>query len=652
MSARSERKRHLRYRFERFMSKGPRSILLSLVLAFLVAFGVIALVRACLLWLASSPDAGAPRGLGGHLWYVFLQMTDPGNMALDGLSSGWLLLATVVAGVTGVILFSILIAFLTTALEQVFYELRRGRGPIIEAGHTLILGWNESIIDILRELVEANESQRKATVVICAELDKAYMDDYIANRLHDSKTTAIVTTTGNPSSLTELRRISARKAKSAIILSASTENSPIERQRQSDIACVNAVMSLRALQNEQNRLPIVPEILTPKNRELLGIFQDERIVTLDKSDILGRLLFQTSLSSGLEMVYRELFSFEGNEVYFYRAPWQGVTFGQLPYHFPDGVPLGISRGGRGVELMPPEDTTLGPDDEVLILAEDDSTISFSPRPLYQARDFPYTDVRLEPKNQRILILGWHSIAHTFVREASEYLAEGFSIDVMLYAPPPTLRAEVQRLGQLYPKARISLREVDVWDIDRLRAIEPYAYDSVVVLSQNPAEKDPEVTDSETLMLLLLLKRLEQQVQARERHTKVIANMLCSDRQELILQTNVDDFIISNVLISSILSQLSEEYRLKDFYDDLFTADGFEIYVKPASLYFTDFPVRADFVSLMHQARKRREICLGVRFVRQSRDAESNFGIRLNPKKDQVLELSEGDYLVVLAEDHL
>ncbi|MBW2704597.1 MAG: hypothetical protein JRF33_27585, partial [Deltaproteobacteria bacterium] len=103
----------------------------------------------------------------------------------------------------------------------------------------------------------------------------------------------------------------------------------------------------------------------------------------------------------------------------------------------------------------------------------------------------------------------------------------------------------------------------------------------------------------------------------------------------------------------IFAQLSEEPRIKEIYDDIFQEDGSEIYLKPVELYFKELPVTLRFCDMMGQALKRdEEICLGYRLDAHATEAEHNFGVRLNPAKDQQVTLNVGDTLVVLAEDEL
>ena len=50
----------------------------------------------------------------------------------------------------------------------------------------------------------------------------------------------------------------------------------------------------------------------------------------------------------------------------------------------------------------------------------------------------------------------------------------------------------------------------------------------------------------------------------------------SENQPLIARSGVNDFIISNRLVSMILAQVSKERAVKRVYDDLFSEEGSEI----------------------------------------------------------------------------
>jgi len=648
-------KEKLRYRFGQYLSKGGASIFVSLFIVFIVLFLVIVGIRVLIVNMTGvDVDPSVDEYYHGQeddVWRTWLQMTDPGNMNQDNTQSIWVKISTVLAGLVGVIILSMLIAFITTSLEKVLYNFRKGRGVVIEEDHTLILGWNERVVDIIRELIIANESEKDASVVILSTMGKEEMDDMIAKRLPSTGTTRIITTTGDFANINELHRVNIVKAKSVILLATCSESSTQDEKLSSDVLSVKAIMAIISCQDGKNELPIIAEIFSEEKRQLISFFKDENIIALDSWDIMGKLLVQTSLTSGLEMVYNEMLSFDGCEVYFYEADWNGVSFGRLPFHFIDGIPLGVYNEQDGIRLRPEENYMLVPDDQVIILAEDDSTIDFQEGAIMKPIELQLSGKKLEQKSKNILILGWHSVAEIFVRESADYLTSGTKVDIIFNKPDDILISKVEEMKKEYGDFEITLRDADPLKLETLQSSDPFEYDNIIILSQNTSELSADKIDSDTLIILLLLRNIKQEG-GLEVKTNIITQVLNSENQEIITQTDVDDFIISNKLITMILAQLSEEPLIKALYDDLFSEDGSEIYVKPADLYFKEFPVKVRFGDLIGLALKREEVCLGIRKGDKSKDSSSNFGVRLNLPKDEQVTINEGDFLVVLSEDEL
>lgn len=638
----------LNYKLERFMSKGGSSIFLSLLVVFICSFLIIILIRFIL--IKFFPQLDYFDDFWSDIWITFLQMTDPGNMNQDNTSPTWLKITTVLSGIVGVILLSMLIAFITTALEQMLYDFRKGRGKVIEEGHTLILGWNEKVVDIIRELVIANESERSASIVILSNEDKEIMDDLIAKRLPNTHSTKIITSTGDYANVNELKRVSVTKAKSVILLTTCSESSSAGDKMASDIQSVKSIMAIISCQQGENKLPIIAEIFNQEKRDLISYFNDDNIVAIDSWDIMGKLLVQTSLSSGLEMVYNEILSFDGCEIYFRSDNWNNIDFYDLPYHLKDGVPLGIYSEVNGLILRPQKGTILKNGDQVLILAEDDSTISFEKNAIITPNDIELADKRMKQKKKRVLILGWHNVASIFIRESVDYLLKGSVFDIMFNSPSEEITTIIESTRERYPDFEINLHNSNPLNLENLKAVNPFDYDNIIILSQDHSEQSADKIDSDTLIILLLLRAISKENGGVK--TNIITQVLNSENQDIITQTDVDDFIISNKLITMILAQLSEEPLIKTLYDDLFSEDGSEIYVKPVELYFTTFPQKISFADVMKLANKRNEICLGIRKGNLSKNPEFNFGVELNLDKNRMLEITENDYLVVLSEDEL
>lgn len=641
-------KEKLKYRFEKYLNKGGSSIFISLFVVFIVLFLFIILMRWVILWIW--PDLAYTDSFLDDIWYTWLQLTDPGNMNQDNLAPTWLKITTIMSGVVGVIILSMLIAFITTTLEKVFYNFRKGRGKVLEEDFTLILGWNERVVDIIRELMLANESEKDAAVVILSNEDKEEMEDLITKRIPNSLTTRIITTTGDFANINELKRINIEGAKSIILLANCSESASEDDKMFSDVQSIKAIMAIIACQGGTNELPIIAEIFNKTKRDLIGYFEDENIIALDSWEIMGKLLVQTSLTSGLEMVYNEILSFDGCEIYFHKADWGKIAFGELPMRFKDGIPLGVYNENEGMTLRPGKEYIMKKEDQILILAEDDSSIKFQSSPVHKLTDIKLVNSTLEQKKKNILILGWHNLAEIFINESEDYLREGSTFDIHIKEPSDEIKSRINELKELYKGFVIRLTDSDSLDLESLKAANPFNYDNVVILSQDLNEQRADKIDSDTLIILLLLRKIKAEF--AEAETKIITQVLNSENQEIITQTDVDDFIISNKLITMILAQLSEQPLIMKFYEDIFSEDGSEIYVKSITLYSDTFPIKTTFGDLIGLADQRNEICLGVRKGSESKNADSNFGVTLNLDKNEVLILNEDDFLVVLSEDEL
>jgi len=641
-------KEKLKYRFEKYLNKGGSSIFISLFVVFIVLFVFIILMRAVILWIW--PDLSYTDSFLDDIWYTWLQLTDPGNMNQDNLAPTWLKITTIMSGVVGVIILSMLIAFITTTLEKVFYNFRKGRGKVLEEDFTLILGWNERVVDIIRELMLANESEKDAAVVILSNEDKEEMEDLITKRIPNSLTTRIITTTGDFANINELKRINIEGAKSIILLANCSESASEDDKMFSDVQSIKAIMAIIACQGGKNELPIIAEIFNEKKRDLIGYFEDENIIALDSWEIMGKLLVQTSLTSGLEMVYNEILSFDGCEIYFYKADWNKIAFGDLPMRFKDGIPLGVYNENDGMTLRPGKEYVMKQEDQILILAEDDSTIKFQPSSVHNVTEIKLVNSKLEQKKKNILILGWHNLAEIFINESEDYLREGSTFDIHIKEPSDEIKSRINELKELYKGFVIRLTDSDSLDLESLKAANPFNYDNIVILSQDLNEQRADKIDSDTLIILLLLRKIKAEF--TEAETKIITQVLNSENQEIITQTDVDDFIISNKLITMILAQLSEQPLIMKFYEDIFSEDGSEIYVKSITLYSDTFPIKTTFGDLIGLADQRNEICLGIRKGSESKNADTNFGVTLNLDKNEVLILNEDDFLVVLSEDEL
>ena len=652
-----DRKTRFRYRFDTFMAKGGGSIFYALTALFVATFLLIGVLRGLLLLLF--PEVSLQHediGFLGNLYITFLELTDPGNMAQDIYSSAAYKVFGVLAGIAGIVMLSALIAFITTAMDQKIYELKRGRSKVIEEGHTLILGWNEQrIVETLRELVIANESEKDACVVVLADKDKQEMDDVLRLRLPDTRTTRVVTRSGDVSALTNLDMVSLESSGSVIILASCDDTDSAEHKASSDAKAIQTVLATMGNEIESDEFSVVVEIFNPTHREIVQSSFPDHVITVNTSDILAKLLVQTSRSVGLSVVYNEILSFDGCEMYFYDAEWGNSTFGEIAYHFPDGVPMGIRNADGVIFMNPPCDQAMNPTDEVLILADDDSTIEYMDEPVATPAEHASSGRRLEQKRERELMIGWTFKSAAIIREFADYIIDGSEIQVLLKKPTDRQIDEINALNEELESVEVGLIQKDCLSIEDLLSVKPFEYDNIIILAGSDSgveHVDAARVDSENIVALLLLRRIFSQYPTQSKNTKLITEILDSQNDALVAKAGVQDVIISNRLISMIMAQISESRDIEKVYDDIFQEDGSEIYLKPANLYFESLPMQVTFADMMALAQQRGEVCIGVKIKALENDKESNNGITLIPEKNESFDLNAVDSLVVLAEDEL
>jgi hypothetical protein len=179
----------------------------------------------------------------------------------------------------------------------------------------------------------------------------------------------------------------------------------------------------------------------------------------------------------------------------------------------------------------------------------------------------------------------------------------------------------------------------------LDALYVHEFDHIIVLAAKetlPAQR----ADAKTLITLLHLRDIAVK---KGSNLNVVSEMIDDRNRELAEVTQADDFIVSDQLISLMLSQLSENKRLTDVFDELFASSGAEIYLRPAHLYVAP-GAETNFYSVLEAARRRGETAIGYRLDEFARASEHDYGVRVNPTKTEKRVFAPGDKIIVLA-DH-
>lgn len=621
----------IRYAFDNTMSKGTIA-LIGWLAVLSVAF--IAVVAALVALFGIAPGDGDGLDFIEAAWLSLMRTLDAGTMGAD---EGWAFrLAMLVVTFGGIFVISTLIGALSNGIEEKVQDLRKGRSRVIEAGHTLILGWSRQVFTIVQELAQANANQRNPCIVILGGEDKVGMEDAIRERAGNPGKTRIVCRTGDPLEANDLDIVSIHTARSIIVLSPETDDSDAQ-----------VVKTLLAITNNPRRRPepyhIVAEIRDPQNLEVARMAGRGEAELALSGSLISRIMAQTCRETGLSTVYTELLGFGGDEIYFASEPALiGKTFGEALLAYEDSAVIGICpRNGRPT-LNPPMGARLQEGDQIIAISRDNDTIRLSGKADPGVRESAIRDtVSRLPAPERTLILGWNWRAPMIVSELDHYVATGSWLTIV--ADGPNHQAEIAECCPGVAHLTIDYRAGNITDRRTLDALRVEQFNHVILLCSDTLSAQQ--ADAHALMTLLHLRDIAERC---GRAFSIVSEMRNVRDRKLAEVARADDFIVSDHLVSLLMAQISENKRLGAVFDDLFASEGSEIYIKPAGDYVAlDEPV--NFYTVVESARRKGESAIGYRLRANTDVSTMAYGVVINPAKSAEVTFGARDRVIVLAE---
>ncbi len=409
------RRARLRYGFDNALSRGPGRVITYLgllALAFVLLSGALSVI----FHLRFDSVGG---GLLESSYQSLLRMLDPGTLSGD---EAWPLRAlTLLVTLVGIILGGCLIGLIANIVNQRVETLQRGSGRVVESGHSLILGWSPQVPEIISELVRANESERRACVVVLARTEKAKVEDAIRARVRDTRSTRVVVRQGDPAAPGDLERVCADTARSIVAV----------RDEEGDAGVIKAVLALRTTDLADRTNHVVAELSDEHDARTLRIVSRGRVVTMSSQVVVAEVTAQACHQAGLAAVFTELLSFEGAEIYFCGFPeLAGRTYGEAQLAFDASSVIGRLTPSETIELNPAPSTVLDLNDRLIVVAADDSSIVLTevePRAVPTVRGSAVDPAR----PLRTLIIGWSKFGERVLTELDQFLAPGSNIHIQV-----------------------------------------------------------------------------------------------------------------------------------------------------------------------------------------------------------------------------
>ncbi|MFY0688347.1 MAG: NAD-binding protein [Cyclobacteriaceae bacterium] len=623
-----------KYKFDNFVSKGTVPMITGLGI---FTFAVVIFLAVVLYGVGLHPDHNDDFDVFKSIWVNLTHMLDPGTVG--GHEDNWpFMLYMMAVTLVGLVVISVLIGLVSSGILEKIESLRKGRSFVIEKDHLLILGWSSKIFTIISEIVIANENQKDGVIVILADKDKVEMEDEIKDKVPNTGTTRVICRTGNPIDVHDLYIANPFQTKSIIILDKDNENS--------DSQIIKTIVAI-VTNPERRDTPyhITAEIEDKKNFDVAKMVGKSEVELILSDEIISRIMVQTSRQSGLSVVYIELMDFDGDEIYFVQEnDVVGLEFREILFRYEDSAIIGVQFADGHVEINPPMNTIFSEGDSIIGITKDDDTLIPNGTTNYQIHEgnIVYTEPE-ESHAEEILIVGWNNRARYIIQELDYYVPEGSIVRVV--SKFEDAYKTVKKLQKTVKNIKLEFEVQDTTDRETLESMHLENYDYIILLCYQNYYPIQEA-DAQTLITLLHLRNFTETSGA---NYKIVSEMLDIRNRQLADITSADDFIVSDKLISLLMSQVSENKDLMRVFEDLFDADGSEIYIKPAREYVkTDVPM--NFYTILESAARKNEVAIGYRIFADAKDATKGYGVIVNPKKTETFTLSDQDMIIVLSED--
>ncbi|WP_053708382.1 CASTOR/POLLUX-related putative ion channel [Streptomyces sp. NRRL B-3648] len=615
-----------RYWFDTTLARGTSALVGWLVV---VCLAVVVPASAALVWTSGH----APATLPGKLAAVW-RLTGE-TLRLGGTTGTPVrVVLSVLLALVALVYVSTLVGLITTGLTERLIALRRGRSTLVERGHVVVLGWSEQVFTVVSELVAAGANQRGPAVAVLADRDKTAMEEALYGKVGPTGRTRLICRSGPSADPAVLALTSPATADSVIVL-------PPDESR-SDADVVKALLALRATaRGDEAGAPVVAAVRDSSYLLAARLAAGARGIVLESDTVTARLIAQAARRPGLSLVHRELLDFAGDEFYPASHPsLVGRAFGDALLAYGNASAVGLIRDGAPW-LNPPARTVIGPDDRLIVIAADDDTAEL-------ADCTPFVEERLvasprppEIRPERVLLLGWNRRAPLVLREWGRNAPPGSVADVVADEEEATVRAAAGTGGAGWSCVP---RRGDTTRPETLSGLDLACYDSVIVLGREsrPGEP-PEEPDTRTLVTLLVLRHLERRA---GRELPVVTELTDDGNRPLAPLGPGADVIISGKLIGLLMAQISQNRHLAAVFDELFSAGGTQIHLRPAADYVLTGH-EASFATVVAAARGRGECAIGYRGHAEAGHAPG-YGLRVNPPKSARRRWDAGDEVVVIA----
>ena len=615
------------------------------------------------------------------VWWAFLRLTDPGYLGDD--EGAWLRVISTLLTLLGYVLFmGVLVAVLAQGLNERIKRLERGLSPISARNHIILLGWSNRLPGIVHNLLLSEQrvkrflrrlgAKRLRLVLLVEEVGPEHSAELRAHLGRNWRAGDIILRSGTALRLDNLQRVDYLRA-AAIVLPAADRGSG-KTAAQSDDAAIKTLIgishSMRLAAPDRAPPLLVAELYDARKIPVALHTYRGPVEVVAGDEVVSRMIAQMVRHPHIGRVYRELLTLvSGNEIFARDCPpeWAGTSFWALAQAWDEALLIGVTRpaaGGVRPLLVPEADEALQAGDKLVYIARDwadgrvdEETLAAAKGAAAPgARRWPTPTGRPGPRGgarRRVLVLGWSRRVPALLAEFESYAQDEFEIVVGSRQPAGERQRVIAEYGQPLSRMRVRQEEVDYTVPERLAALEPMGFETVLVLASEVATSD-EDADARSLVAHAVLRDLpgrEVSGQGGGRRPRVIIELL-DELNVALLSPEECEQLVSSKILGHILVQVALRRELNAVFQELFNSGETEIGFRAPADYGVGVSGEGGaggdltFAALQVRARAVGDVLLGV--FKPGEVGTLTDGVYLNPVRASRWQFGAVDRLIVLS----
>ena len=447
---------------------------------------------------------------------AILTITNPQTLAL-----------AVVVLITGLVLFSgTIIALTTNAIKDYIQKKNSGSGKIHLDQHIVVLNWNSKVPELVSDLLFVES--KEVTVMILADVDKMLAEKMIVNAIDKAKRESdyikmnVLVKKGDPLLKSDLEDISISHAKTILIMNPDQHQEIAHDMSKSDLSVIKIILSLGPIQFSYNP-PIVVEIKHYETKEkimtlsrVVKSLSEHKIMPICFDKRLGQIIAQTIIEHKVEDVYLSMFSFQGSEIYLLK----NKTFEECLKSHPYAIPLAKNN------------------EDLFVLGLNDDVIN-------KRSNHPFKPKKLQVKA----------------------LKSKVNLDVYILGKNNKLRFILGAFEQyeLMHGSHFSAHWIEEENLERLVQELNQSQKQSTILLLSDESQDEDALDANVINHLIYIEG-----HLSNKNTHIIVELLNPKNDPIVKGFSIQNTIISNKIISLLLSKLALYKETAPFYENLLT----------------------------------------------------------------------------------